>query len=264
MKNLAYIESKNYPKDLCCPISLNLMVDPVIIDDCHTYDRENIKKWLEINRRSPITNQNISSNNLLIKNTTVKKIIDSWKENNLEKKEFYLENNIAKYKDNDEVINCDNIKLNHNDFTYNGQIINGKLSGKGTLISSNNDKYIGEFINNKKHGKGIMTYNNGDIYDGDWHNNIIQGKGIMTYKNGDIYDGDWLNEKKSGKGIIKYRSGDIYDGEWCNDFKNGSGIFKKLLVEYIGVFSESLDSINFDGVCKGKLDESFLEKKSSV
>ena len=65
MKNLAYIESKNYPKDLCCPISLNLMVDPVIIDDCHTYDRENIKKWLEINRRSPITNQNISSNNLL-------------------------------------------------------------------------------------------------------------------------------------------------------------------------------------------------------
>ena len=31
MSNIAFIESTDYPEDLCCPISHDLMVEPVII-----------------------------------------------------------------------------------------------------------------------------------------------------------------------------------------------------------------------------------------
>ncbi|KAK8675598.1 hypothetical protein V6N13_033663 [Hibiscus sabdariffa] len=35
------------PKDFCCPISLDLMTDPVIISTGQTYDRRSIVRWME-------------------------------------------------------------------------------------------------------------------------------------------------------------------------------------------------------------------------
>jgi hypothetical protein len=53
------------PKDWLCPITLDLMTDPVIAPDGHTYERSAIENWLKINKTSPVTNLPLSSNNLI-------------------------------------------------------------------------------------------------------------------------------------------------------------------------------------------------------
>jgi hypothetical protein len=34
-------------EELSCPISMQLMTDPVVADDGHTYQRETIEEWIE-------------------------------------------------------------------------------------------------------------------------------------------------------------------------------------------------------------------------
>ena len=41
------------PDALCCPISMEIMRDPVIAADGHTYERAEIEAWFANNRTSP-------------------------------------------------------------------------------------------------------------------------------------------------------------------------------------------------------------------
>ena len=43
------------PDALCCPISMEIMRDPVIAADGHTYERAEIEAWFANNRTSPKT-----------------------------------------------------------------------------------------------------------------------------------------------------------------------------------------------------------------
>ncbi|KAI6645902.1 WD repeat, SAM and U-box domain-containing protein 1 isoform X2 [Oopsacas minuta] len=55
------------PNDFICPISLQIMTDPVIIADGSTYDRSSILLWLATSRRgpvSPLTNLDLPHTNL--------------------------------------------------------------------------------------------------------------------------------------------------------------------------------------------------------
>ncbi|OAY29337.1 U-box domain-containing protein 21 [Manihot esculenta] len=66
------------PKDFRCPISLDLMKDPVTLSTGITYDRENIEKWIESgNVTCPITNQVLRSLEP-IPNHTIRKMIQDW------------------------------------------------------------------------------------------------------------------------------------------------------------------------------------------
>ena len=65
-----------------CPITNDIMYDPVIASDGHTYERKAIEKWLEEHKTSPITRQNISSYNL-ISNRAVKLLIDEYYKDNI-------------------------------------------------------------------------------------------------------------------------------------------------------------------------------------
>ncbi|CAF1500700.1 unnamed protein product [Adineta ricciae] len=53
---------------------------------------------------------------------------------------------------------------------YEGEIKDGKRSGKGTLIYADGRKYVGQFKNDKFHGDGKFIWKNGDMYDGDFKN----------------------------------------------------------------------------------------------
>jgi Mg-chelatase subunit ChlD len=48
---------EQYPKEFLCPISQELMKDPVIGPDSQTYDRANIVEWLTLHHRSPLSRQ---------------------------------------------------------------------------------------------------------------------------------------------------------------------------------------------------------------
>lgn len=70
------------PEEFRCPISLELMKDPVIISTGQTYERACIKKWLDSGHGTcPITQQILSSP-ILIPNHVLYSLISNWCEAN--------------------------------------------------------------------------------------------------------------------------------------------------------------------------------------
>ncbi|KAL6952386.1 U-box domain-containing protein 4 [Sarracenia purpurea var. burkii] len=70
------------PADFCCPLSLELMTDPVIVSSGQTYERAFIRKWLDLGLTvCPKTRQTLARTNL-IPNYTVKALIANWCESN--------------------------------------------------------------------------------------------------------------------------------------------------------------------------------------
>ncbi|XP_071709868.1 U-box domain-containing protein 4-like isoform X2 [Rutidosis leptorrhynchoides] len=70
------------PPDFCCPLSLELMTDPVIVASGQTYERGYIRNWLDLGLTvCPKTMQTLAHTNL-IPNYTVKALIANWCEVN--------------------------------------------------------------------------------------------------------------------------------------------------------------------------------------
>ncbi|XP_004508855.1 U-box domain-containing protein 19-like [Cicer arietinum] len=66
------------PEDFRCPISLELMTDPVTVSTGQTYDRVSIQKWLKSGKKKcPKTGENLN-NTELVPNTTLKKLIQQF------------------------------------------------------------------------------------------------------------------------------------------------------------------------------------------
>ena len=61
--------------DLRCPISLEVMRDPVIAADGHSYERASIEQWLRTRRTSPLTGQPLP-NQTLIPNHRLRAMIE--------------------------------------------------------------------------------------------------------------------------------------------------------------------------------------------
>nr|XP_043634003.1 E3 ubiquitin-protein ligase PUB23-like [Erigeron canadensis] len=67
------------PSYFICPISLDIMKDPVILSSGITYDRESIEKWLYTNKNvtCPVTKQALTDLELT-PNHTLRRLIQSW------------------------------------------------------------------------------------------------------------------------------------------------------------------------------------------
>ncbi|KAG2387208.1 hypothetical protein C9374_001540 [Naegleria lovaniensis] len=57
--------NKPYPQEFYCPITQEVMIDPVIGKDGHTYEREAIEKWLKDHNVSPMTREPMSVDHLV-------------------------------------------------------------------------------------------------------------------------------------------------------------------------------------------------------
>jgi hypothetical protein len=71
----------NIPDDFVCPITHELMVDPVLAADGFTYERHAITKWIAANTKSPMTNQELDTS-ALFPNRILKSQIREWSERN--------------------------------------------------------------------------------------------------------------------------------------------------------------------------------------
>lgn len=133
---------------------------------------------------------------------------------------------------------------------YEGEFLEGKKNGQGTLISPFGDKISGKFennnpvgvidikfkngaaysgelnINQQADGKGKLTYNDGASYTGYFKNGRRNGEGNMTYNDGVRYVGTFVNNKREGRGVCTYVDGGIYDGDWKDDMRDGDGYIK--------------------------------------
>jgi len=56
--------SGDVPDQYVCPISTEIMVDPVCVADGHTYERHSIESWLSQHDTSPLTNEKLSHKRL--------------------------------------------------------------------------------------------------------------------------------------------------------------------------------------------------------
>lgn len=66
------------PKDFCCPISLDLMMDPVIISTGQTFDRASISRWIEEGHcNCPKTGQTLVHKKL-VPNRALRNLIMQW------------------------------------------------------------------------------------------------------------------------------------------------------------------------------------------
>lgn len=148
----------------------------------------------------------------------------------------------------------------HYEYIYTGNMVKGKMSGKGILrysISNDDDKdnwhlkysHVGMYNNGMRNGHGISinsdgkkfvgefrnaSYLNGNIYNKNgtfieaWKNGVKQvdeGFANYTLEDGSTYSGEWNNSKQHGRGSIIYASGAIYIGEWIEGEINGYGTF---------------------------------------
>ena len=53
------------PREFECPITNDIMIDPVVASDGHSYERTAIEDWIARNPVSPVTNQPLSSSELI-------------------------------------------------------------------------------------------------------------------------------------------------------------------------------------------------------
>ncbi|KAJ7005647.1 U-box domain-containing protein 15-like [Populus alba x Populus x berolinensis] len=79
------------PHEFLCPITLEIMTDPVIVASGQTYERESIRKWIDSNHRTCPKTREILAHLSLAPNYALKNLILQWCENNnfeLPKKHF--------------------------------------------------------------------------------------------------------------------------------------------------------------------------------
>ena len=60
-----------------CPITRDVMRDPVILEDGHSYERDAITKWLSIKAVSPNTNKDVDPT-VIIPNHLLRTLIREW------------------------------------------------------------------------------------------------------------------------------------------------------------------------------------------
>lgn len=69
------------PTEFLCPITQEILIDPVMVQDGNTYERKAIELWFQKHSTSPLTNEVLVSKNLL-PNLALKKLINDYVEAN--------------------------------------------------------------------------------------------------------------------------------------------------------------------------------------
>ena len=62
------------PESFKCPITQEIMRDPVMCSDGHSYERSAIERWFQHNSTSPVTNQIVEK--YLVANHSLRKSIE--------------------------------------------------------------------------------------------------------------------------------------------------------------------------------------------
>lgn len=83
--------------------------------------------------------------------------------------------------------------LDGGQIVYDGQMLKGKFSGRGTLKQRNGDRYVGEFQAGRFNGAGTFSSHAGWQYQGHFKNGAVTGQGTLTNKQGKKMRGYFKN-----------------------------------------------------------------------
>ena len=148
-------------------------------------------------------------------------------------------------------------------FTYEGEFVDGEITGQGTKRWSDGRSYTGQwhlgemhgfgrwqnstgtevyegvYDNNKKHGDGILTIK-GDVYKGKFGNNIFDGHGTYLKERKYVLDIDFIKGIGQGSGSITWNKTAYFEGNWKDGLPFEKGYFKVAdgSYSYIGTISQ--------------------------
>ena len=89
MTSLITKQKQEILKDLICPITGQLMKNPVITENGQTYEKEAIEEWFTRKKTDPLTGMKINTH--LIPNFLLRKICDEYREKTLKGVEIATE-----------------------------------------------------------------------------------------------------------------------------------------------------------------------------
>ena len=116
--------------------------------------------------------------------------------------------------------------LQFSQYTYTGEIADGKANGRGVAVWKTGGKWQGTWENNKPvNGSGIFCFSNGNIYSGIMKNSMPDGNGKLVWSNGGEWEGEWKDDSPlNGKGTVFFsKFNHRYVGEIKNGKRNGQG-----------------------------------------
>lgn len=145
--------------------------------------------------------------------------------------------------------------------TYEGEIIDSKANGLGTLTYANGNVYEDKFKDNKREGHGTLTtlYNGAKgIYVGQFANDQKTGEGYLTltYPDGRVYQGDY----KSFPEKSYYFPPDTIpnDGYYHPSSDNPPGFFVKSITFHEGFRAPGLKAVDVEVVARSMNGENKL------
>lgn len=94
-------------------------------------------------------------------------------------------------------------QVNFDRSVYEGEMLDKKAHGFGTLRTVEGHQYEGFWKKGKRSGTGIFTYANGNRYVGPWENDVPHGEGHFSFSNGGRVNGTWKHGRLwEGTGIL--------------------------------------------------------------
>ncbi|MEP6647097.1 MAG: hypothetical protein ABJC12_08400, partial [Saprospiraceae bacterium] len=100
---------------------------------------------------------------------------------------------------------------------YEGQMVYGRLNGKGSLKYTNGDIYTGSWKLNKREGVGILTTKDGLSYNGTFSDNQLNGQVKVLDSKGGYFEGNWVNGISEGDGRYITADGTSTNGSWAEN-----------------------------------------------
>jgi hypothetical protein len=122
---------------------------------------------------------------------------------------------------------------------YEGEMLNEKRHGHGTMRFYNGNAYVGEWFNDQFDGLGEYTWADGRTYRGQFHEDKFQGSGIARWPDGRVYDGDWTADSFDGYGTLILHDGRLFEGTFKDDYPVNGQMIEPNGVTYLANFDGS-------------------------
>jgi hypothetical protein len=100
---------------------------------------------------------------------------------------------------------------------YEGEWVEGKREGKGTLTIARYGRCVGDWKGDTLEGRGVYTWASGETYEGEFRGGAFDGSGTMVYASGMKYAGMWVKGVQNGQGVLTDKTGAIlHKGQWID------------------------------------------------
>ena len=204
------------PNQYLCPITKDIMQDPVVTSDGNTYEREYIESWLLFHDKSPMTNETLPHKNLT-PNIALKTLITDFKEN--ESKYTPLESSIKISKILDVSLNEQYVVYMTDPQTAAKILANGfdDIMKKTTQIECFYFTNTTPIFDNKYNDNTTLTFILARVLMGNAHilegNEEISKQNIPDYTGSTIYDSVFNKTAKDNittEEYVVYNSDQIY------------------------------------------------------